>query len=398
MATVIFVHGTGVREATYKESFQQVEQKLMSVRADLSIAPCLWGDRHGAALRKNGASIPDYDKARAVGQLEVEDYNIALWGLLYDDPLYELRLLALQTRPAGGFTPGLETPYQELDAAVKALTPAGGLEQQLRELGLANYWEESRRQVRAAEEYRQALQQAPAVNATYRLAVSRALVAQAVWLAGGAESAAMWMDGNAREALVESLLDALGGRDRGPVGWVKKHLSNLALRYVTDRVKRKRGAFSDQSFPAAGDILLYQARGDGIRGFIRDHIKQATPPIVLLAHSLGGIACVDLLVKEPLPQVEMLITVGSQAPFLYEIDALASLPFGQPLPAHFPRRWLNIYDQRDFLSYVARDVFTGEVQIEDIRVDNGHPFPQSHGAYWANRDVWEEITRRIPEV
>ena len=161
-------------------------------------------------------------------------------------------------------------------------------------------------------------------------------------------------------------------------------------------MKRMRGAISDQAYPAAGDILLYQARNDSIRGFIRNEIKQATPPVVLLAHSLGGIACVDLLIKEPIPQVEMLITVGSQAPFFYEIDVLAGLRFGEPLPAHFPRRWLNIYDPRDFLSYVARSVFTGEVQIEDIEVDNGHPFPHSHSAYWANRAVWEEITQRIP--
>ena len=75
-------------------------------------------------------------------------------------------------------------------------------------------------------------------------------------------------------------------------------------------------------------------------------------------HSLGGVACVDLLVEAALPQVELLVTVGSQAPFFYEIDALQSLRFGVPLPEHFPR-WLNVYDLRDFLSYVAAGVFAG---------------------------------------
>jgi hypothetical protein len=108
---------------------------------------------------------------------------------------------------------------------------------------------------------------------------------------------------------------------------------------------------------------------------------------------LGGIACVDLLVKECLENVALLVTVGSQAPFLYEINALHSLEFGEPLPEHFPV-WLNIYDLRDFLSYVGANVFPNKVQ--DVLVDSKQPFPRSHSAYWENPATWKAIIPRLP--
>ncbi|NEQ82339.1 MAG: hypothetical protein F6K26_19415, partial [Moorea sp. SIO2I5] len=114
---------------------------------------------------------------------------------------------------------------------------------------------------------------------------------------------------------------------------------------------------------------------------------------VILAHSLGGIACVDLLVTQPMAQVTLLITVGSQAPFLYEINALYSLEFGQPLPDFFPE-WLNIYDLRDFLSYIGANLFPNKVQ--DILVDSKQPFPQAHSAYWTNPATWKAIIPRLP--
>ena len=78
--------------------------------------------------------------------------------------------------------------------------------------------------------------------------------------------------------------------------------------------------------------------------------------MVLIGHSLGGIACVDLLAGGTLTHVRLLVTVGSQAPLLYEMDALHGLRFGEPLPEHFPR-WINLYDPHDSLSYKAAPLF-----------------------------------------
>ncbi len=116
---------------------------------------------------------------------------------------------------------------------------------------------------------------------------------------------------------------------------------------------------------------------------------------MLLAHSLGGVACVDLLVKEHIESVSLLITVGSQAPFLYEIGALNSLLYGERLPKNFPP-WLNIYDQRDLLSYICGPVFPRtETPLWDVPVDSKQPFPRAHSAYWTNVAVWKTIVSKL---
>jgi len=161
---------------------------------------------------------------------------------------------------------------------------------------------------------------------------------------------------------------------------------------VTRWAQRHRREVYDKHAAKAADIVFYQARGQKIRDCVRKRIEEAGAGAVVLCHSLGGIAVVDLLIENPMPQVRQLITVGSQAGFFYEIDALVSLPFPEPLPAHFPP-WRNIYDSADFLSYRASGAFPG--RVGDFRVDNGQPFPQSHSAYWDNPAVIAEIARRV---
>jgi pimeloyl-ACP methyl ester carboxylesterase len=169
--------------------------------------------------------------------------------------------------------------------------------------------------------------------------------------------------------------------------------ADVAKTVATPLIRRKREQFSESAAPAAGDILLYQARGGLIRNYIRRRVKQVVKEnggdVILLAHSLGGIACVDLLATTQLPVVKKLITVGSQASFLYEINALWSLRYGESLPSNFPE-WLNLYDPYDFLSYLVAPVFKRET-VRDCRIESGQPFPESHSAYWNNPDTWKAI-------
>jgi len=190
-------------------------------------------------------------------------------------------------------------------------------------------------------------------------------------------------------------------------GFIKDHLAKPLLglavhagaNVASTWARRRRGAISDAAFGTAGDILLYQARGAGIRRFIREQIEAYEGDVVLLAHSLGGVACVDLLALEKLPQVVLLVTVGSQAPFFYEIGALQSLEFEdvppeKRLPDHFPA-WLNFYDLRDFLSYVGQPVF-GKSRVVDVQIDSRLPFPDSHGGYFSNAEVWARTVAALP--
>jgi pimeloyl-ACP methyl ester carboxylesterase len=206
------------------------------------------------------------------------------------------------------------------------------------------------------------------------------------------------LDTQLRDQAVDAIQKTLT-RDEKSMGvildWTKSQLMELASEFGTSAIKWRRGAVMDGGYPFAGDIMIYQAKGKKIREFIRDQIEheQVEPPVVLLAHSLGGIACVDLLIEHDLrDKVKCLITVGSQAPFFYEIDALQTLSYGEPLPDHFPK-WLNIYDLRDFLSYVGNceGLFPGK--MTDVQVDNRQPFPEAHGAYWANKQTWNEIKK-----
>ena len=106
------------------------------------------------------------------------------------------------------------------------------------------------------------------------------------------------------------------------------------------------------------------------------------------------------MVTQPQPAVGLLVTVGSQAPFLYECNALRSLRRGDPLPKTFVRRWVNVYDPRDFLSYMGQDVFPsvsgGPPPVADRMVDSGLTFPDSHSGYWENPQTWAAVAPEIP--
>ncbi|MBD2388312.1 hypothetical protein [Cylindrospermum sp. FACHB-282] len=394
MTTVIFVHGTGVRRSQYEETFKLVEQKLLAERPDLTVVPCLWGETLGTKLNAQGASIPLYDGTLALNAGEEEDYEIILWQQLYRDSLYELRVLSLKPGKEGVDNPFGEQPSDRLQSLLESFSPSPELQTKLTAAGIAVVFNQSLQAVIRSQAYHQALIKSSDSLTELRSAVARAIIAQAmVEIRRKKKYPTILIDADLRDNVVESLSLALGNVQSGLGDWVVKPLIALAQPIGTYIVQRQRGVSTNAVSPLLGDVLLYQTRGEQIRAFIRELIAQAKPPVVLLTHSLGGIACVDLLVQQDLSQVVQLVTVGSQAPFLYEINALSSLEFGQPLPAHFPN-WLNIYDLRDFLSYIGANVFPHQVQ--DVQVDSKQPFPRSHGAYWTNPATWNAIIPRIP--
>lgn len=346
-------------------------------------------------------SVPTYDDTRAVetgvAAAPAGEIEVGLWALLSLDPLFELTALSLRAEEHDEFVPGATPPGLQLAQRGRRFRPSPEILVKLEDGGIGEAFSEAQDAITASDEYREALGAAPAALAEYRAAIARAWVAEAAIRSEDRKGypPAVWTDARLRDEIVDLLVDALGGREYGVGDWVRRHLGGLALqmgsRLGTRYARRQRGALTDAAYPFPSDILLYQARGHEIRAFIRECIRQAPPPVVLLAHSLGGIACVDLLVGEPM-DVELLVTVGSQAPFLYEIGALQSLPFGSRLPEQFPR-WLNIFDRRDLLSYIGAGVFHGRVR--DVEVDNRQPFPAAHSAYWRNPAVWKAIFQEL---
>lgn len=395
MTRVVFVHGIGTREPDYTDNFNLIERKLHEILPHLKAVRCYWGDL-GASLHQDGASIPLYDSTRATeDHLSEEDYEIALWEQLYRDPLYELRILANRPTEQVSFVPGQATPGEALDERVKNLKVKDPvLQEKLKQADIADIIDDAKRSMTSSQPYADAINTlVDESNASvYSLAIARAIVATTIM--ERQQRTLLAMDASLRDEIIRLLNIELGGDRRAPalVNWVTNQVTGLALSITTSLVKRKRGVLSDITDPMAGDILVYQGHGEKIRAHIRQVVEQSEEPVVLLAHSLGGIACADLLIREPQPKVKSFITVGSQVPFFYEIDALSSLRYGDPLPDHFPP-WLNIYDLRDFLSYIGAGVFKDKVQ--DIIVDNKQPFPRSHGAYWSNVAIWKAIKGRL---
>lgn len=403
MTTVVLVHGTGSRNPKTQAMYDHIEQKLHSQRADLKVLGCYWGDEVGAKLNASGASVPTYAITRAVGgvpeAVSEADREIALWDQLYRDPLYELRLLAVQNTGAADFIPGQVSAGQILNDKVANLQPGNDLQAKLSEAGVGDLFDRARQDVSGSDAYSDAVGAAAEPLAPYRSAVARAIVAQIVVLCEGSNRyERLSTDATLRGQVVDLLVDELGGRERSIFGdLVLKPLSGIATWYL----RSHRRSITDAVDPTAGDVILYQGRGDPIRKAIYDVIAKAEPPVIVLAHSLGGIASVDLLAgartgaMPALDNVKLLVTVGSQAPFFYEIKALNSMSYGDPLPGYFPS-WLNIYDLRDFLSYIGGGLFPGRVQ--DVKVDNRQPFPQAHSAYWDDDLMWNAFFAKLKEM
>jgi hypothetical protein len=54
--------------------------------------------------------------------------------------------------------------------------------------------------------------------------------------------------------------------------------------------------------------------------------------------------------------------------------------------------WLNIFDRNDFLSFRAGPTFRGVPDVTDFEVSSGVPFPESHGAYFRMKKVYQRIS------
>ncbi|MGW4897415.1 hypothetical protein ACWEQL_34960 [Kitasatospora sp. NPDC004240] len=415
----LFVHGTGVRREGFDPLFALVAEELGARFPDAEVAPCYWGDEYGAALGAGGASIPGFPglpaQAGPTGPTGptgpwspvAEEHDD--WTLLLADPLCELRVLAELTTEDYGFGfPGAPHPgalATELLSGLAAdpataATGAGGarLAELLDATGLTPHLPGALRQVDGAEEFARACEQAfdPVAGAELTAATARALVAQLLADAGPGALCT----GDERDRLVELFADLFGGTARGPAGRAAAVLGRLGMRVGGQRLlDAKRGTLTVGATPALGDILRYQARGGALRAFLAERITAAPGPTVVIGHSLGGIALVDCLALAaadgaPLPGLDLLVTVGSQAPFLHELGALNGLEPGAALPPGFPD-WLNLYDPRDLLGYRAGPVFPGDPRVTDREVSSRQPFPHCHSAYFKLPAVYDAIAAAV---
>lgn len=175
---------------------------------------------------------------------------------------------------------------------------------------------------------------------------------------------------------------------------------NALLRLVTNYFEGRRDVLLDVlGAQLLADTMGYHEHRASIQAVLRDELAAAARAdpdrtVLPVGLSLGGIALVDLIGSWPDAPIEACVTVGSQAPLLYTFDAIPSLPYDEADPPHLPVPWLNVYDTRDFLSFVAEPLFRrtdGLASVVDLRVQSGRDFPRSHSAYWELGPVWDAI-------
>jgi hypothetical protein len=173
-------------------------------------------------------------------------------------------------------------------------------------------------------------------------------------------------------------------------------IMKLATNYFEDRREALFEALGPQMM---ADVIGYGEHRASIQQVLRTELTRAAQsaggrPVLPVALSLGGIALVDLLASWPEAPIQACVTVGSQAPLLYAFDAIPSMPYDEVNPPYLPVSWLNVYDSRDFLSFLAEPLFRrsdGLASVVDLRVQSGKDFPKSHSAYWELPPVWDAI-------
>jgi hypothetical protein len=346
-----------------------------------ALIDCAWGDPIGVEFQ--GKSLPGPPSGQ---QLAEEEADFAHWGWLFADPLFELEKLTIRGVGVGAGAdaeiPGRKPDWEALWDDIAAYVPTPELRLLLERCDLADLWPTAwAKIIRGSPIPPRAFEASHNELAEASHALARAVIAQLhaeAWQAGIVAPSRVL-----RARLLERLLADWGQQVLG----IGDLFARALKRLTTSVLRQHRDRFSDLAALPVGDILLYQAHGERVRRFIRDKILAAQPPVTVVAHSLGGIACVDLFALPGAPQVADLVTVGSQSPFLYELGALQALQPPAPLPAGFPR-WLNLYDRNDFLSYVAGPLWP---EVEDREIESGQPFPESHGAYLGNDAVWRLI-------
>lgn len=399
MTTIIFVHGTGGRQEDYHADFKTIQGNLSKIvipklGKNVELVECLWGEKEGVKPPNTWTSIP-LGKHEPRTQL-TDDQKF--WAALEDNPVSELEAY----KPPRGkkVSPLLCNVFKQSVEEIEHLQS-----NTLSDILRSTFISESRFNstytgLLQSDEYRVFSEKVTNIQESHHI-FSYALVASLV------KSVSFYIKPEDRNSLAREIttnLDNKLSRESADYGLQDSLMSlgfNIVIwgtNYWLDR-SRACTTESEKTYPKIGDILYYQSKGDKIRDFIRKTIREVQDEnIILLAHSLGGIACFEMLVETHIANVKQLITVGSQVSFLYELDALQKLPREQKLPLHFPG-WLNIYDYSDILSYICEQTFYGSQSIvHDERVDNGKIFPNSHISYWQNSQVWESIAKHIASI
>jgi hypothetical protein len=177
-------------------------------------------------------------------------------------------------------------------------------------------------------------------------------------------------------------------------------VQRLVLGLVTDAAVNRRVPLMDAASDFSRSIIYYLRRGAEARSVITNALRMIPQdaPVILFGHSLGGVAAVDLLTGPEWDaagaRVDLLVTAGSQSPWLFLLNGLEHV--GPGIPGNVPVPWLNFWDERDLLSFCAEEVFSGRGDfIRDVQITSGEPFPAAHGSYFTDPVLYAAMRERM---
>ena len=171
-----------------------------------------------------------------------------------------------------------------------------------------------------------------------------------------------------------------------------------------------RGGLNDRLGRFLGDVFTYLQNRGPTRAKIREEVirklKDGTAKgekLVAVGHSMGGIILYDLLSDPDNPlgelKLDLLVTVGSQVGVFEEMKLYQSsspdygVVHGNRAPALANvRRWLNVYDPVDALSFRCSPIFEG---VEDFLFSSTTSLVDAHSAYFKRPRFFTRFAARL---
>jgi hypothetical protein len=381
--TIVYVHGASDRAAQVADHVARIEQQLAPAGMAFHVIPSRWGEAAGADLSRVELALPAVEvraQARVPGMRPP--------GM---QPMHELEHLAAMAAASQLSSDAAAAPRQA-DALLEVCRTQVGRPGESIQLAdgsverLAAACRNAANSVARSAEYA-AARSSGVPEERLIDAVGRAVVATAAAAAASPVEVASRLEVRIAEAVLGAAVAAIF------VGYLGIDLGPDLKRWATDVLIPHRARLLREAGLGPADVILYQRNPDAIRGNVIATLAEALQrggPVVALGNSLGGVILVDALAQPMAPRPDLLVTVGSQAPLLATFGALH--PLGGPGSASPFQPWLNIFDQRDLLGFVAGRVWPDQRGITDTEVDLGVGFPDSHGAtYLSNPQVFRAI-------
>jgi hypothetical protein len=406
---IVYVHGIGVRGNAYNTEFRLIREKLSACDffkengKEIKFHRCAWGDEYGSSMLNGGQSVPEERKRNSDTSKDDKKLKQGLWTLLYREPLFEINVLTMRDQEREGWRGarpqfGSDPSGERLRKKVKAIAFSENLKTLFEQEGITEaLFQQGKSLILESQDFSDAmkiLNSSSTIPYDYVTALSRGILAQIglLLISESGQESSFSLTSEKSDLLAQEIADKIADQEKGAISAGKKFLTKIAMNFLRSRRFKASTDYSER----LGDILKYQARGQDIRDYIYSIITECQGSVIVIAHSLGGIACVDLFLEKQLPDnVKLLVTVGSQAPALYELGALVNQKYisdAGKLPDSFPK-WLNIYDRDDFLSYVGSKIFPG--RIVDVEVSTEKLFPASHNDYWKQPGTWNAINNTL---